>query len=216
MTQAQSKTRMVETGTAIMKEDPDNLPMNLIRANSTVGSMFDLMTQTLYSARTFANEPETIHAVRCACRLTKLGFDDTTVSAMLCHKIIRHTLKPHLVVLLELEMSADYETAKIIERCSFIPQTETPQDYLDKLREYIKLDWRILPIIGADWEDELLIMRSGRNYRYSSEIKLMTEILPSIEQSWEYWRTFVPAHQKHQLDAVWSNVFFLAQEEEII
>lgn len=216
MTQAQSKTRMAETGTAIVNEDSDSLPMNLIRANSTVGAMFDLMTQTLYNARTFANEPETIHAVRCACRLTRLGFDDTTVSAMLCHKIVRHTLKPHLKVILELGTNADYEVAKIVERSSFIPQAETPQDYLNKLHEYIKIDWRILPIIGADWEDELLIMRSGKNYRYSSEIKLMTEILPIIEQDWGYWQKFVPAYRKHQLDDVWSNVFFLAKQEEII
>jgi len=216
MTQTLSKTRMTETGEVVIKQDQEELPMKTARENSNFGSMFDLMTQTLYSKRTFANEPEATHAVRCALRIRELKLDDTILVAMLCHKLIRHTPKPHLQVMMELAQSTNYELAKLVEGSSFIPQAEAPAEYLDKLHHFVGIDWRILAIIATDWEDQLIVIRSGKTYRQSSEIKLMKEILPLIEQDWQYWRDYIPTDQQPKLDELWNNVFLLLNKGEII
>lgn len=216
MTLTISKTRLLETLQLQAKETPDYLPVGLIRENSIVGLSFDIMTRVLYGKHTSIDNLESLQAIRSASRLMNLGFDETVVSAMLCHKLIRFSAELHLKTFMEIAENTNYTIAKITEESSYLPNTETPEEYLEKLSEYMILHWQVFAVIGGDWENTLINIQANRDYRPDSEITLMTELLPSIQKDWLYWKSLTPTCEHSRVETIWENIFLLANETEII
>jgi len=215
LVQKQSKERFSSTVIEDVQWPPE-IAMDLIREKSMVGIAFDEMTVTLYGAQTFSKDLESAHVIKCACALLHLGFDDTTASAMLCHKQIRYTLKPHYQAVMELAQKTSYDIARLVERSCFIPNLESNREYFLKLEEFATSDCRILAIIGVDWCQALQVVRLGKSYSYSSDLKLIAEVLPQIKLNWDRWMENVPSHEKDRINTIWNTLFELAEELEYI
>jgi hypothetical protein len=195
---------------------PPEIAMDLIREQSMVGLAFDVMTVALYGVRTFSNDLESAHAINCASALLYLGFDDYTVSAMICHRHMRYTLKPHYKAVMWLAEETCFDVARLVEQSCFVPYLETNTDYFLKIREYSTSDYRILAIIATDWTEMLRVVQLGKEYHYGEDLMVITEVLPRIKANWNQWMEDVPSIEKTRIDAIWNTLFSLAEQVEYI